>query len=44
MQCGGDVLMGDPIGQCNVTLETMGECIKEILKSKIPTLFLGGGN
>ncbi|XP_017771056.1 PREDICTED: histone deacetylase 8-like [Nicrophorus vespilloides] len=43
VQCGADVIKGDPIGQCNVTLKTMGDCVKEIIGCKVPTMFLGGG-
>ncbi|VEN41453.1 unnamed protein product [Callosobruchus maculatus] len=43
VQCGADGLNGDPIGRCNLTLETYGDCVKEILKCDLPTLFLGGG-
>ncbi|KAF5302302.1 hypothetical protein FQA39_LY10341 [Lamprigera yunnana] len=43
VQCGGDVINGDPIGEINVTPKVMGICISEILKCNLPTLFLGGG-
>ncbi|XP_018565278.1 histone deacetylase 8-like [Anoplophora glabripennis] len=43
MQCGADGLNGDRIGQCNLTLKTIGECVDKVLKSDLPTLFLGGG-
>ncbi|XP_030750764.1 histone deacetylase 8-like isoform X2 [Sitophilus oryzae] len=43
VQCGGDGLIEDPLGQCNLTLKGLGECINKILKSDLPTLFLGGG-
>lgn len=43
-QCGADGLNGDPVGQCNLTLKTIGECINKVIQSDLPTLFLGGGN
>ncbi|KAK5643273.1 hypothetical protein RI129_007118 [Pyrocoelia pectoralis] len=43
VQCGADCINGDPVGQINVTPKAMGECIKDILKCNVPTLFLGGG-
>ncbi|CAH1959140.1 unnamed protein product [Acanthoscelides obtectus] len=43
VQCGADGLNGDPIGHCNLTLETYSECVREILKCNVPKLFLGGG-
>jgi histone deacetylase 1/2 len=45
-QCGADSLYGDPIEPCgpfNLTVQGYCECIKEILKTRIPTMFLGGG-
>lgn len=43
VQCGADALNGDPVGQCNLTLETFGDTIRDILSHNLPTLFLGGG-
>lgn len=43
IQCGTDALNGDPIGQCNLTSESFRQSICEIIKSDLPTLFLGGG-
>ncbi|XP_018333043.1 histone deacetylase 8 [Agrilus planipennis] len=43
VQCGADVINGDPIGQCNLTPKGMERCIKDVLKCDLPTLFLGGG-
>lgn len=43
VQCGGDIIVQDPVGECNVTLKTMGECLKNILELNLPTLILGGG-
>lgn len=43
VQCGADILKGDPIGGCNITLNAMGVCFKSILDKNIPTLVLGGG-
>jgi acetoin utilization deacetylase AcuC-like enzyme len=43
VQCGADCLTGDPLGNSNLTEIALGECIKDILKYKLPTIFLGGG-
>lgn len=43
VQCGADGLNGDPVGECNLTLETFGVCLREILGNDLPTLVLGGG-
>lgn len=43
VQCGADVINGDPIGKFNVTPEGLQTCIQQILNFKLPTLFLGGG-
>ncbi|KAJ3658656.1 hypothetical protein Zmor_010382 [Zophobas morio] len=43
VQCGADSLNGDEIGQSNLTLKSVGECIKKILEYRKPTLFCGGG-
>ncbi|KAF2904534.1 hypothetical protein ILUMI_01635 [Ignelater luminosus] len=43
IQCGADVINGDPIGKFNVTPEGLQICVQQILDFKLPTLFLGGG-
>ncbi|XP_060532176.1 histone deacetylase 8-like [Cylas formicarius] len=43
VQCGADGLNGDPIGQCNLTIKSLGRCVDTVLKSQLPALFLGGG-
>ncbi|XP_077282936.1 histone deacetylase 8-like [Arctopsyche grandis] len=43
VQCGSDCLNEDPLGQSNLTLDSLGECIRSILNWNKPTLFLGGG-
>ncbi|KAK4886153.1 hypothetical protein RN001_002424 [Aquatica leii] len=43
VQCGGDCINEDPVGQINLTPKAMGDCVTAILKCKLPTLFLGGG-
>jgi len=45
-QCGADSLYGDPIDSqnpFNLTLNGYCKCIKSIVDTKIPTIFLGGG-
>lgn len=44
VQCGADSLIGDPIGGFNLTLKSLAECVKTVIKWEKPTLFLGGGN
>ncbi|CAF0915018.1 unnamed protein product [Brachionus calyciflorus] len=46
VQCGADSLIGDPIDSLNpfnLTLEGYSNCVRQILSTKIPTIFLGGG-
>lgn len=43
VQCGGDVISGDPIGQCNLTPIDMGNCLTDILSWGLPIIALGGG-
>ena len=43
LQCGADCLSGDPLGSFNLTSEALVDCVKFILKEKIPTMILGGG-
>lgn len=44
LQCGADVLVGDPLGGANLVLEDIGQCLKEVLSWNIPLLLLGGGD
>lgn len=43
IQCGADGLTGDELGGFNLTLNTFGFCLKQVLNWKKPTLILGGG-
>ena len=45
-QCGADSLFGDPIdySSFNLTVSGICRCIKTIRESKLPNIFLGGGN
>lgn len=43
VQCGADVITGDPLGGTNLIPEDIGRCVKEILTWNLPTMFLGGG-
>lgn len=43
VQCGADVLAGDPLGGANLTIEDCEACISCILEKRGPKLFLGGG-
>lgn len=43
LQCGADVLVGDPLGGANLVLEDLGQCLKEVLSWNIPLMLLGGG-
>lgn len=45
-QCGADSLYGDPIDQknpFNLTIDGYCKCVKNIIDTNIPTIFLGGG-
>jgi len=45
-QCGADSLYGDPIdlqNPFNLTIEGYISCIKQILETRLPAIFLGGG-
>lgn len=45
-QCGADALHGDPIdaqNPFNITVDGYCKCIKSIVDTNIPTIFLGGG-
>eukprot|EP01063_Lacrimia_lanifica_P039258 TRINITY_DN8588_c0_g1_i1.p1 TRINITY_DN8588_c0_g1~~TRINITY_DN8588_c0_g1_i1.p1 ORF type:complete len:485 (+),score=167.79 TRINITY_DN8588_c0_g1_i1:231-1685(+) len=41
--CGGDVLCGDPVGELNVSLPCMLQCLGYVRDWNLPTLLLGGG-
>ncbi|VVC34439.1 Histone deacetylase superfamily,Histone deacetylase,Histone deacetylase domain [Cinara cedri] len=43
VQCGADSLVGDTIGGFNLTPKAHAECIKNVMKWELPTLFVGGG-
>ncbi|XP_076273365.1 histone deacetylase 8-like isoform X2 [Rhynchophorus ferrugineus] len=43
VQCGADGLNGDTLGQCNLTLKGIGECVNQILGCNKPIMLLGGG-
>lgn len=43
LQCGADVLAGDPLGGANLTTRDMGECLKHIQGFNVPLMVLGGG-
>lgn len=44
VQCGADVIVGDPLGGTNLIPEDLGRCIKRILSWNLPMMFLGGGS
>jgi histone deacetylase 8 len=41
--CGADVLSTDPHAAFNIGSDSYSKCISNILNTKIPTVFLGGG-
>lgn len=43
IQCGADVLSGDPLGSANLSISDMSQCISKILTKTGPKMFLGGG-
>jgi len=43
VQCGADSLAHDPLGGFNLTLEGTGPCVRAVVDSGLPALFLGGG-
>lgn len=43
IQCGGDCLIGDPLGGANVTPGDLVKCVKFVLQRNLPTVILGGG-
>lgn len=44
LQCGADILFGDHVGQCNVTINALVKCVKKVIDCNIPCLVLGGGS
>ncbi|XP_053951412.1 histone deacetylase 8-like [Anastrepha ludens] len=43
VQCGADVIVGDPLGGTNVTPTDIIACVQFVLQQKLPTVLLGGG-
>lgn len=43
LQCGADMLIGDPIGTFSLTPQGLSRCVHSILLWDLPTLLLGGG-
>lgn len=43
LQCGADMLSGDPLGEFNLTPLGAGRCISHVLQWNIPLLLTGGG-
>lgn len=47
LQCGADGLYGDPIDSAdqafNLTLDGYMACVRHVIASQVPTMFLGGG-
>ncbi|XP_065365710.1 histone deacetylase 8-like [Calliphora vicina] len=43
VQCGADVIVGDPLGGSNLIPEDLIECMNVILSYQLPCLVLGGG-
>ncbi|GAB0098970.1 Histone deacetylase [Sergentomyia squamirostris] len=43
VQCGADVIAGDPLGGANLTPEDVSKCLKEVMSWDLPCMFLGGG-
>lgn len=43
LQCGADVIVGDPLGGSNLIPEDLIDCVKFILNYELPSLILGGG-
>lgn len=43
VQLGADVLAGDPLGEANLTVHDMVQCLNSILSKKGPKILLGGG-
>lgn len=43
IQCGGDIMSGDKLGNVNLIPSDMDDIVLEILTWNLPTVFLGGG-
>ena len=43
LQCGADMLSGDPIGTFSLTPQGLSQCVQSVLLWGLPTLLLGGG-
>ncbi|RUP43987.1 hypothetical protein BC936DRAFT_150108 [Jimgerdemannia flammicorona] len=43
VQCGADGLTGDPVGEWNVSAQSIANCVKRIVGQGKPVLLLGGG-
>ncbi len=43
LQCGADLLSGDPVGTFSLTPHGVGRCVASLLQWGLPTLLLGGG-
>lgn len=43
LQCGADILAGDPLGGANLTTQDMGECVRHVKDFGVPMMVLGGG-
>ncbi|KAG4076084.1 hypothetical protein HA402_011430 [Bradysia odoriphaga] len=44
LQCGGDVLVGDPLGNTNLTPIDLGKCVRTVMSWNVPIIFLGGSD
>ncbi|XP_055913058.1 histone deacetylase 8-like isoform X2 [Eupeodes corollae] len=43
IQCGGDVIAGDPLGGSNLYPKDLIECIQIVMQHNLPLILLGGG-
>jgi histone deacetylase 8 len=43
LQCGADLLTGDPLGEFNLTPRGAGRCVEFLLQWRLPTVMMGGG-
>ena len=43
LQCGADLLTGDPLGEFNLTPQGTGRCVELLLQWRLPTIMMGGG-
>lgn len=43
VQCGADVLSGDPLGSANLNIVDVSQCVSKILNKTGPKIFVGGG-